>query len=61
MLFTLLLAIIGGLVGLAILFKGSVLLGICLTLLLATLGIEIGAAIDAAILDKKLRNMNRKA
>lgn len=61
MLFTILLAIIGGLCGLAILFTKSAMIGICLTLLFATLGCELGGVIDAAILDNKLRKMNRKA
>ena len=61
MLFTILLAIIGGACGLVIMFTGSALLGICLTLLFATLGVEIGATIDAAIIDSKLRKMNKKA
>ena len=61
MLFTILLAIIGGLCCLAILFTKSAMIGICLTLLFATLGCEIGGVIDAAILDNKLRNMNKKA
>ena len=61
MLFTILLAIIGGLCGRAILFTKSAMIGICLTLLFATLGCELGGVIDAAILDNKLRKMNRKA
>ena len=61
MLFTLILAILGGCGGLVVLFTNSAMLGICLTLLFATLGCEIGGVIDAAILDNKLRNMNKKA
>lgn len=61
MLFTLILAIIGGVCGLVILFTKSAMIGLCLTLLLATLGCEIGGVADAAILDYKLRTTNRKA
>jgi len=61
MLFTILLAILAGMGGLVIMFTKSAMLGICLTLLFATLGCEIGGVIDAAILDNKIRNMNRKA
>ena len=61
MLFTILLAILAGGCGLIILFTKSAMIGICLTLLFATLGVEIGGVIDAAIIDKKLRNMNKKA
>ena len=60
MLFMILLGVIGLAGGLYILFSGQALLGICLTLLFATLGIEIGATIDAAIVDSKLRKMNKK-
>lgn len=59
-LFTLLLAIIGGLCGLVILFTKSAMLGICFTLLFATLGCEIGGVIDAAIVDSKLRKKVKK-
>ena len=61
MLFTILLAILGGCGGLVIMFTKSAMIGICLTLLFATLGCELGGVIDAAILDNKLRNMNKKA
>ncbi len=61
MLFMLIIGIIGGLCGLVILFTKSAMVGICLTLLFATLGCEIGHVIDEAILDRKLRNMNRRA
>ena len=61
MLFMLILGIIGGLCGLVILFTKSAMIGICLTLLFITLGCEIGHVIDEAIIDNKLRKMNKKA
>ncbi len=61
MLFTILLGVVGGLGGLAIMFLKSAFLGVCMTLFFTALGVEIGGVIDAAILDSKLRNMHKKA
>ena len=61
MLFAILLGIVGGLGGLAILFFKSAFLGVCMTLFFVALGVEIGGVIDAAIADYKIRHMRKKA